>query len=220
MRCRHSLVGAHRLWWVSRLPNQCACSRDGLVGGWRGDWSCCCRGIPQRTPEGIFLFGKILLLNPAAPSIQGRACPLTQPTSPARPGTEWVRVPHGPTLNSPQPAPTVSVGLPLHPYSPPWDFKQPGLSWCCSSLVGSGVAAALVPVFVPGTFFVLKQSPYLLFFQCPLYFLVSYLHKPWGAVGCLLHSSVDWVGVSLRCRGKLTQLPPTCHHLPYSILIL
>ena len=105
---------------------------------WRGDWSCCCRGIPQSAPEGLFLFGKILLLNPAAPSIEGRACPLTQPTSPARPGTVWVRAPHGPTLNSPKPAPTDSVGLPLRPYSPPCVFKQPGLSQCCSSLVWQG----------------------------------------------------------------------------------
>ena len=41
-------------------------------------------------------------------------------------------------LNSPQPAPTVSVGLPLHPHSPPCDFKQPGLSMWCSSLVWQG----------------------------------------------------------------------------------
>ena len=55
MKCRHSLVGAHRLWWVSRLPNQCACSRDGLVGGWRGDWSCCCREFPK-VPLSVFFF--------------------------------------------------------------------------------------------------------------------------------------------------------------------
>ena len=107
-------------------------------------------------------------------SIQRRACPLTQPTSPARPGTVWVRAPHGPTLNSHHLAPTVSVGLPLYPYSPPCDLKQPGLSWCCSSLVwqgrelltwlspkspvaalegaGSGATAALVPVLVPEIF--------------------------------------------------------------------
>ena len=34
------------------------------VEGWRGDWSCCCRGIPQSAPEGLFLFGK----NPPAQS--------------------------------------------------------------------------------------------------------------------------------------------------------
>ena len=71
-------------------------------------------------------------------SIQGRACPLTQPTSPARPGTVWVTAPHGPTLNSVQLAPTVLGGLPLCPYSSPCDFKQPGLSLCCSSLVWQG----------------------------------------------------------------------------------
>ena len=60
----------------------------------------------------------------------------------------------------------------------------------------------------PRDLFVLKQSPYLLLFQCPLWFLVSYLHKRWGAVGCSLCSSVDWVGDSFRCRGKLTPPPP------------
>ena len=128
------------------------------------------------------------------PSIQGRACPLTQPTSPARLGTLWVRVPHGPTLNSPQPVPMVSMGLPLCPYSLPCDFKQPGLSQCCSSLVWQGrelltwlsprsPAAGPVggcgalgcchpgPCTGPRDLFVLKQSPYHLFFQCPLYFL-------------------------------------------------
>ena len=73
---------------------------------------------------------------------------------------------------------------------------------------GPGAAATLVPALVPGTFFILKQSPYLLFSQCPLYFLVSYLHKRWAAFGCSLCFSVEWVGVSTRCRGKLTPLPP------------
>ena len=103
-----------------------------------GDWSCCCRGITQSAPEGLFSFGKILLLNPTAPSIQERAFPLTQPTSPARPGTVWVRVPDGPILNSPQPVPQVSMGLLLCPYTPPCHFKRPGLSRCCSSLVWQG----------------------------------------------------------------------------------
>ena len=123
---------------VQTLPGGCTCSLDGWVAGWRGDWSCCCRGIPQSATMGLFLFWKILLLNPVAPSVQGKACPLTQPTSPARPGTVWVRVTHGPTLYSPQPAPMVSVGLPLRPYSPPCDFKQPDLSRCCSGLVWQG----------------------------------------------------------------------------------
>ena len=54
----------------------------------------CCRGIPHSAPDGLFLFGKILLLNPVAPSVQGRACLLTHPTSPARPGTIQVRAQH------------------------------------------------------------------------------------------------------------------------------
>ena len=119
------------------VPSRCTHFQDGRVAGVRGDWRCCCRGIPQSAPEGLFLLGKILL-NPAAPSIQGRVCPLTQPTSPARPGIVQVRAHHGPTLNCPQPAHMVSMGLPLHPYSPPCDFKQPDLSWCCSSLVWQG----------------------------------------------------------------------------------
>ena len=95
VRWAHSLVGA----CGRRSPPQCALSpstsdlgsilstpwRERRVGsGWRGDWTCCYKGIPQSVPKGLFLFGKILLFNPAAPSIQGRACPLTQPTSPAR----------------------------------------------------------------------------------------------------------------------------------------
>ena len=59
----------------------------------------------------------------------------------------------------------------------------------------------------PRVLFVLKPSPYHLFFQCPLYFLVSYLHKRWGTVGCSLCSSVDWLGVSPMCRGKWNPLP-------------
>ena len=180
------------------------------------------QGISQSAPPVSFPFWE----NPSAQScrsIQGRACLLTQPTSPARLGIVWVKVPHSPTLNPPQPAPTVSVCLPLCPYSPPCDFKQPSLSWCCSSLVWQGrelltwgsprspVAGQRVwvwgsshtgPGAGPRDIFVLKQSPYHLFFQCPLYFLVSYLHKHWGTVGCLLYSSVDWLGVSPVCRGK------------------
>ena len=54
----------------------------------------------------------------------------------------------------------------------------------------------------PRDLFVLKQFPYRLFFQCPLNFLVSFLHKCWGTIGCSLCSSVDWLGVPPLCRGK------------------
>ena len=91
-------------------------------------------------PRVFFFLGQSFcsILRLPAPSIQGTAGPLTQPTSAARPGTVRVRAPHGPTLNSHQLAPKVSVGLPLLPYSPPCDFKQTGLSQCCSSLVWQG----------------------------------------------------------------------------------
>ena len=74
-----------------------------------------------------------------------------------------------------------------------------GRVWGCSSPV---------PRASPRDLFVLKQSPYRLFFQCPLYFLVSHLHKRWSTVGCLLCSSVHRVGVSPMCRGKWTLLLP------------
>ena len=38
---------------------------------WREDWSCCCRRIPQTAPKCLFLFEKILLLNPASPYKEG-----------------------------------------------------------------------------------------------------------------------------------------------------
>ena len=64
----HSLVGACRL---RPLPTpRCALSPSASDLGWQGwggDWSCCCRGIPQSGPEGLSLFRKILLLNPATP---------------------------------------------------------------------------------------------------------------------------------------------------------
>ena len=197
------------------------------------------QGNSLKCPRGSFSFWEnILLLNPVAPSVQGKACPLAQPTSPARPGVVRVRIPGGPTFNSPQPVPEVSLGFPLHPYSPPCDFRQPGLSQCCSGLVWQGREALTQlsprshaagphrrawgcscpsPRIGPRDLFVLKQSPYFLFSQCPLYFLVSYLHKRWAAFGCSLCFSVEWVGVSPRCRGKLTPLLPIS--LPSSLMI-
>ena len=79
-----------------------------------------------------------------------------------------------------------------------------------ADLVGTrpGAAASLVPVLVSGDLIVLKQSLYRLIFQCPLHFLVSYLHICCGTVSCSLCSSVDWVGVSPVCSGKWTPLPP------------
>ena len=80
--------------------------------------------------------------------------------------------------------------------------------------VGLGLQSPWSLCWSRGPFF-LKQSPYRLFFQCPLYFWVSYFHKRWGTVGCLLCSSVDRLGVSPMCRGKWTLLPPIS--LPSSV---
>ena len=102
---------------VRTVPGLCAQSPR-RVAEWRGDWSCCYRGISQSAPKGIFVLGKILLLNPVAPSMQGRACPLAQPTSPARLTLSG----SGPTWPNSQLSPAsvpLSVGLPLHPYSLP-----------------------------------------------------------------------------------------------------
>ena len=72
-------------------------------------------------------------------------------------------------------------------------------AWGCS---------CLVPRAGPRDLFVLKQSSYHLFLQCPLYFLVSYLDICWGTVGCLICSSVDGVSVSPVCMEKWTLPPP------------
>ena len=45
--------------------------RELWAARWRGDWSCCCRRITQSALEGLFLFEKIFLLNPAAPYKEG-----------------------------------------------------------------------------------------------------------------------------------------------------
>ena len=162
--------------------------------------------------------------------MQGRACPFTQPTSPARPGTVRVRAPHGPTLNSPQLVPTVSVGLPTTSSLFPSLRLQATRSLSVllkPCLAGEGAvnpALSQESCGRPGRFWawgyshpgpctgsrdllVLKQSPYHVVFQCLLYFLVSYLHICWGTVGCWLCSSVDRLGGSPMRRGKWTLLP-------------
>ena len=135
--------------------------------------------FPKQLPSVSFFTFSFLEIPPAQACCfkQGRASPLTQSTSPTRPGTVRIRAHHGPTLPSRHTqfpwVLTASVCLPLHPYSPPCDFKQPGLSRCCSNLVWQGrelltwlspkssaadpagagpeAAATLVPAVVPGT---------------------------------------------------------------------
>ena len=62
----HTLPGTEDLGSISPTP-----LRECRAAWWRGDWSCCCRRIPQSSPEGLFLFEKILLLNLAAPYKEG-----------------------------------------------------------------------------------------------------------------------------------------------------
>ena len=61
-----TLPGVSDLGSIPRSP-----PRECQVATWRGDWSCCCRIIPQTAPECVFLFEKILLLNRAAPFKEG-----------------------------------------------------------------------------------------------------------------------------------------------------
>ena len=62
----------------------------------------------------LFLFENFLLLNPATPYKEGPVLSYSPPLQ-LDLGTVWVRALHGPTLDSPQLVPTVSVGLPLRP---------------------------------------------------------------------------------------------------------
>ena len=95
--------------------------------------------FPKLPPSVFFLTFSFWEIPPAhsCRSIQGRTCPLTQPTSPTRLGTVLVRAPHVTTLNSPQLVHRVSMGLPLHPYSPPATSTNQ-VSQCYSNLVWQG----------------------------------------------------------------------------------
>ena len=134
--CSRSLGTLPQVVPVVSAPSELRCTQS-CDGWWDGEETgAVAAGEFPKVPQRVFFFlGKILLRTPVTPSIHGRACPLTQPTSPARRGAVWVRIVGSPTFNSPQPAPVVSVGFPLRPYSPARDFRQPGLSQCCSGLV-------------------------------------------------------------------------------------
>ena len=159
MRCVYIHVDVHRPWGCAHslatghTPQAGACGLSSLqddlcqhfpvdkLTPWMGGWSvgeetgAAAAGEFPTVPGGSFSFWE----NPPAQSC-GSFCTrkgLSSHTAhlSSSTWTVWFRVPHSPTLNSPQPTPMVSMGLPLPPYSPPWDFKQPGLSWCYSSLV-------------------------------------------------------------------------------------
>ena len=57
LKCALSLV--LRIWaQYPHAPISPMLPAAGWAAGWRGDWSCCSRRIPQSAPEGLFLFGK------------------------------------------------------------------------------------------------------------------------------------------------------------------
>ena len=151
------------------------------AAGWRGHWSCCCRRIPQTAPKGLFLFEKSLVLSSATPYKEGPVLSHSPP----------LQVDQGLSRSEPNTA-QLSTLPSLCPQSP-WVYRfalipLPATSQCCSSLVWQGrePLAQLSPRSLawgcshpgpcagPRDLFVLKQSLYHLFFQCPLYFLVSY----------------------------------------------
>ena len=145
MRCRHSPVNS-----------QCALSPVGAATPWstrtlpvpaggqvERRLELLLQGNSPKCPKGLFLLGKILLLPPYKERpVLSHSPPLQLDQGLSRSGS------HAAQLSTlPSCPPPASMGLPLHPYSPPCDFKQPGLSWCCSSLVlqGRGPLARLSP---------------------------------------------------------------------------
>ena len=152
----------HTVSWASGM------SRSPGRGRGAGGGSGCYRRILQTAAECLF-FLFFFLKNSSYSSLplQTSAWPLTHPNSPIRPGTDWVRVCHCPTL--PRCCPQSQWGnispvcFPLRPYSPPCYFKHPGPSWCCSNLLvwqgrepltwlsPKNPVAAPVPELVPGT---------------------------------------------------------------------
>ena len=140
---------------------------------YRGDWSCCCRRVPQTAPESLFILGKILLLNPVAPSIPGRACLLTQPPlqldqdCPGQ-GPTWPNFQLSPAgahslhvfttsslFPSLWPQATRSLSVLLKPsLAGEGGIHAAPSQESCSRPLGyrPGAAVALAPLLVPGTF--------------------------------------------------------------------
>ena len=75
---------------------------------WRGDWSCCCRRIPQTAPKDIFLFEKILLLNPATLYKEGSVLLHSPPLQ-----LDWDSMGQGPTWPHSHLSPAGAHSLPV-----------------------------------------------------------------------------------------------------------
>ena len=89
--------------------------------------------FPQSAPEGLFLFEKILLLNPVAPYKEG---PVLSHSPPLQLDQDCLG--QGPTLNFPWLVPVVSVCLPHFILIPLPATSSNQVSWCYSSLVWQG----------------------------------------------------------------------------------
>ena len=160
MWCGYSLVRAHSPRSVCTLPSRCIHSPGSACGlsslqmrsvhflinvhtAWMGRW----QGGEE---TGAVDAGKFPKVPPRVSFGGGSSCsilhlplykewPVLSHSPPlqlnhrlSRSGSHTTRLS---TLPSQHPG---LVCLPLRPYSSPCDFKQPGLSWCCSSLVWQG----------------------------------------------------------------------------------
>ena len=119
---------------VVSAPSEMRCTQSPKGGGVERRLELLLQGNSPKCPRGSFSFWEkssclILWLPPYKEGPDVSHSPPLQLGCPHQDRT------HGPTCNSPQPATAVSLGFPLHPYSPPCDFRQPGLSQCCSGLV-------------------------------------------------------------------------------------
>ena len=168
----------------------------------------------------------------SSPLLQTSVLPLTQPNSPTRPGTDWVRVHHCPTLPSRCP---VSVGThspcvfaTLSLFSTLWfQASRSLLVLLKPCLAGEGAIDLVLsqescgrpcghwawgyshpgPCAGPRDLIVLKHSPNCLIFQCPLQFLVSNLHICWDTIGCSLCAPRRSARCFIRAQGEVDSAP-------------
>ena len=98
-QCAQSLVHAHTPQFMCTLPRG--------VGGWvERRLELLLQGNSQSAPEGLFLFGKILLLNPEAPYKEGPVLSLSPPLQ-----LDWDCPGQGPTWPNSQFSPASAHSL-------------------------------------------------------------------------------------------------------------
>ena len=165
--CLEALLGAHSPWYFGfgldapHTPEGASCSRV------RGDWSCYCRRIPQTAPKCLFLFEKILLLNPAAPYKEGPVLSHSPPlqldrglsgSGPDKPNSRLslagAHSLHGLTTSSLFPSMQLQAARSLSVLLKPCLVGEEAINLALSqaSRCRPGTAVSLVPAMVPGTF--------------------------------------------------------------------